>query len=120
MKLFDKVMCKGFYKPVNYECWAPIDKSTISDCSTNLILDYIFNHGNDKEYIDCIEKTYYKRVQQKFTGVIVGFKDLVIKCYTDYSYINKIPKETIKCAVVYYGNNKKHFVSVDDIIDVEV
>lgn len=72
------------------------------------------------------EKTYYERVSRKCKGIVVGIKDVVITGFlyvdvnTDYlgrenTYIGKQAKEIVKCAVVYYANNKKHLVPVESI-----
>ena len=71
---------------------------------------------------------------KNFIGVIVGYKDIVIKGYLDSVYqeecdigvgvipeafyVSKRAKETVKCAVVYYANNMKHYVPLEDILEV--
>lgn len=78
-----------------------------------------------------IGETNYEYKEQKFTGVIVGFVDLVIVGYLEVIYqdvigvgvgvipeklyIQKVSKEIAKCSIVYYANNKKHYVPIDKI-----
>ena len=131
MKLFDKCQCKGFYKPAHDGIWIQLDKTTLTAYSMNMNLVDIDNDGTVEADIDCVEKTYYEHVQSNFRGVIVGFKDLVIKGYLDVIYedecdvgvgvipekfyVSKRPKEIVKCAIVYYANNMKHYVPIVDI-----
>lgn len=84
--------------------------------------------------IDCAEKRYYEHKDGNFSGVIVGFIVLTVVGYLDVIYdcgvdtgfgtppdkyyISKRPKETVKCAIVYYANNMKHYVPIEDIIEI--
>lgn len=128
MKLFDKCQCKGFYKPVHDGIWISLDEDNLKANKCNSAL----NEDGVEEYdVDYAEKTYYEYVQSNFSGVIVGFKDLVIKGYLDVIYedecdvgvgvipekfyVAKRPKEIVKCAIVYYANNMKHYVPIGDI-----
>lgn len=131
MKLFDKVKCKGFYKKVSDGIWVHLDKSTLTAYAMNTNLVDTDNDGTMEADIDCVEKTYYEHRKGNFTGVIVGFKDLVVKGYLDVIYqdecdvgigvipekfyVEKRAKEVVKCAIVYYADNKKHFVPIEDI-----
>lgn len=131
MNLFDKVKCKGFYKKVKDGIWVHLDKTTLTAYAMNSNLIDIDNDGTMEADIDCVEKTYYEHVKGNFSGVIVGFKDLVIKGYLDVNYqdavdvgvgtipekfyVDKRPKQVVKCAIVYYANNMKHFVPITDI-----
>ena len=133
MKLFDKCQCKGFYKPAHDGIWVYLDQTTLTACAMNSNL--IDNDGTMEEDIDFVEKTYYQHVRSNFSGVIVGFKDLVVKGYLDVIYqdecdvgvgiipekfyVAKRPKEIVKCAVIYYANNMKHYVPIEDITDLE-
>jgi len=73
-----------------------------------------------------VEKTYYTRVEKTFDGVVVGTKEIVTEGYlgvdTDYGYDGrevkrffKEPKTKVMCAIVYYGNNKKRLVPLEDL-----
>ena len=80
---------------------------------------------------DSVEKTLYELKEQNFTGVLVGYKDLVVKEVLSFEhydsvdvgigyipekdYIDNIPIEVEKCAIVYYSNNKKHYVPINKI-----
>lgn len=131
MNLFDKVKCKGFYKKINDGIWVHLDKTTLTAYAMNSNLVDFDNDGTMEADIDYVEKNYYEHVKGNFSGVIVGFKDLVIKGYLDVIYqdevdvglgvipekfyVAKRAKEVVKCAIVYYANNMKHFVPLDDI-----
>ena len=127
MKLFDKVKCKGFYKPFKDRRWLYLDRKTLT-------ADAMDNDGTVEKNVEYIEKTYFKHVDRNFTGVIVGYKDIMVKGYLDAVYqeecdvgvgvipeafyVSKRAKETVKCAVVYYGNNMKHYVPLEDVLEV--
>lgn len=130
VKLFDKCKCKGFYKKVHDGIYIQLD-------SNNLTADLMnpnVQGGLVEEDIECAEKRYYEHKQSNFSGVIVGFISLVVVGYLDVIYdcgvdvgfgtmpdkyyISKRPKEIVKCAIVYYANNLKHFVPIDDIVEV--
>lgn len=131
MKLFEKVKCKGFYKKVHDGIWVHLDKSTGTAYAMNSNLVDIDNDGTMEADIDCVEKTYYEHKKANFSGVVVGFKNLVVKGYLDANYqdavdvgvgvipekfyVAKRTKEVVKCAIVYYANNMKHYVSLEDI-----
>lgn len=131
MELFDKCRCKGFYKQAHDGIWVHLDQTTLTACAMNSNLANKDNDGTMEEDIDCVEKTYYEHVQLNFSGVIVGFKDLVVKGYLDVEYqdavdvgvgtipekfyVVKRPKEIVKCAIIYYANNMKHYVPIEDI-----
>lgn|SRR5574344_666547 len=70
-------------------------------------------------------KTYYKLKEKRFTGVCVGYKDVELSAwlYIDYDsssekeYVGKQINETVKCAIVYYANNKKRYVPLENILE---
>lgn len=123
--LFKKVSCTGFLKKAHDGKFIYLDKDSLK---ADLCSSYDTTIEHD---IDSAEKTYYEYVNKKFKGVIVGFIDIVVKGYLDVIYedevdvgvgvipekfyVAKRPKETIKCAIVYYANNKKHIVPLEDI-----
>lgn len=128
MELFDKVRCTGYYKKAHDGVWVHLDKDNFTA--------YAMNSHNDEATeadVDCVEKSYYEHIKSNFRGVIVGFKDLIVKGYLDVNYqdavdigIGSIPekfyvekraKEVVRCAVVYYANNRKHFVPLYDIME---
>lgn len=133
MKLFEKVKCKGFYKKVYDGTYIFLDE-------INLTATHMNSNSQDtncvvEENVDRVEKTYYKHVNQTFCGVIVGFTDIKVTGYLDVIYndavdvgvgvlpeqffVKKTPKYVCKCAIVYYANNKKHYVPIEDIVENE-
>ena len=134
MQLFNKCKCKGFYKPHKDGLFIYLDKENLKADLVNANLACADDDGTVEKDIDCAEKTYYKHVEQNFSGVIVGYKDLVIVGYLDVIYqdecdvgvgvipeayyVAKRAKDVVKCAIVYYADNKKHFVPLDDIVEV--
>nr|DAI47949.1 MAG TPA: hypothetical protein [Caudoviricetes sp.] len=134
MNLFDKVKCKGFYKPFKDGRWLYLDRKTLTaDAMDNNLADGN-NDGTVEKNVEYIEKTYFKHVDRNFIGVIVGYKNIIVKGYLDAVYqdecdvgvgvipetfyVSKRAKETVKCAVVYYGNNMKHYVPLEDVLEV--
>ena len=134
MNLFDRVKCKGFYKPFKDGRWLYLNKETLTaDSMDNNLID-ASNDGTVEKDVEYIEKTYFKHVDKNFNGVIVGYKDIVTEGYLDAVYqeecdvgigviperfyVSKRAKETVKCAVVYYANNMKHYVPLEDVLEV--
>lgn len=134
MKLFDTVKCKGFYKPFTDGKWLYLDRETLTaDAMDNNLADGS-NDGTVEKDVEYIEKTYYQHVDKNFSGVIVGYKDIVVTGYLDAVYeegcdvgigitpdafyVSKRAKETVKCAIVYYANNMKHYVPLEDVLEV--
>lgn len=129
VKLFDKCKCKGFYKKVYDGAYIVLD-------TQNLTADLMNSHSDKviEEDVECAEKVYYEHKNGNFSGVVVGFVYLTVVGYLDVIYdcgvnvgfgtmpdkyyISKRPKETVKCAIVYYSDNKKHYVPIEDIIEV--
>lgn len=127
MKLFDKVRCKGFYAKFNDGKYVFLD-------THNLSADFMCNEIVIKAEDERIEKTYFRHKKMNFSGIVVGFIDLTISAWLDAVwqdavdvgigvipekyYVDKTPKERVKCAIVYYANNKKHYVPLDDIVEV--
>ncbi|MEG0365533.1 MAG: hypothetical protein RR585_01765, partial [Coprobacillus sp.] len=70
-------------------------------------------------------KTYYERKDKSFTGFLVGYKDIVINGivgvdyndnpYCECDYIYKQPLKVCKCAIIYFANNRKRYVPLEDI-----
>lgn len=133
MKLFEKVNCTGFYKPFKDGKWLQLNEEDHTADSMDMNIVGPENDGTVEKDVEYIEKTYYKHVDKKFSGVIVGYKDVVIVGYLEAVYqeeidvgvgvipekfcVYKNPKETVKCAVVYYANNMKHYVPLEDILE---
>ena len=76
------------------ECYVQIEAVEEPDTVISL------NHSLVKGYLDVIYQD----------AVDVGVGTIPEKFYVD-----KRPKEVVKCAIVYYANNMKHFVAITDI-----
>ena len=86
MNLFVKVKCKGFYKSFQDRRWLYLNKKTLTaDAMDNNLADGS-NDGTVEKNVEYIEKTYFKHVDKNFIGVIVGYKDIVVKGYLDAVY----------------------------------
>ncbi len=132
---FRIVKCSGYLKKVN-DCK---HIKTTRDSEGNIDgADYVWWDEEKKCYqekqieefdgVSDFVKTYYKKTDKEFSGVIVGEKDIVASAalYADtntdfrgyeYSYIGKQVVEVVKCAIVYYGNNRKRYVPLDCILE---
>lgn len=129
VKLFDKVKCKGYYKKAHDGVYIQLD-------AKNLTADLMNSHSDKviEEDVDRVEKRYYEHKDGNFSGVIVGFVDLVVTGWLDVIYedavdvgvgvipekyyIDKTPKDIVKCAIVYYANNLKHYAPIEDIVEI--
>lgn len=128
--MFKKAKCKGFYKKAHDGKCIFLDEENLKAYES-----IGFDGCYEGEEVDRVEKTYYEYVEKRFGGFVVGFVDLVVKGYLDAIYqepcdvgvgvipekfyVAKTPKEIVKCAIVYYANNKKHYVPVDMIEVIE-
>lgn len=134
MKLFDRVKCKGFYKPFSDGKWLYLDRKTLTaDAMDNNLVDW-GNDGTVEKDVEYIEKTYYQHVDKHFSGVIVGYKNIIVTGYLDAIYeegcdvgigvtseafyVSKRAKDIVRCSVVYYANNMKHYVPLEDVLEV--
>lgn len=133
-KLFDRCKCKGLYKKVYDGLFVYLDKENLKADLVNTNLAGADNDGTVEKDIDCAEKRYYEHKDSNFSGIIVGFTDLVVVGFLDVIYqdacdvgvgiipeafyVSKRPKEVVKCAIVYYANNKKHYVPLEDIVEI--
>lgn len=83
---------------------------------------------------DGIEKHYRRKIECEFDGIYVGTVTVKVKgiigtdwaCesygfgdYREYGYCFKRTTETAKCGVVYYQPNKKRYVPIEDMEDME-
>ncbi len=128
IKIFDKVSCRGFYTKAYDGNYIALDRTALKADA--------YNSNSDQpieEDIDMMEKTYFRHVKHNFRGVVVGKKDIVISGYLDVCYddavdvgvgviperfyISKRAKETKSVYIVYYANNRKHYVSAEDIAE---
>lgn len=125
IKLFDKVECHGFMRWVGPE-W----KLVITDeynfkghfHSTTWKNGKYHNEDIEVNFEDEYrENTYYEFKEQEFAGIVVGFKDITTKSriyavtddYPDGRQSAGCYKVSIgrePCALVAYGDNRKHIV----------
>lgn len=132
-QLFDKVRCKGFYKSYRDGLYIALDKRNLTADLMNSHLATAYNSGLVESEVEQVEKTYYQHKDMNFAGVIVGFIDLKVVGYLEVMYedavdvgvgiipekyyVAKLPKEVVRCAIVYYANNRKHYVPLEDIVE---
>ena len=143
MKLFQKVKCRAYLKketdgvhivisylngqPYGHNSVAHFDVEKVKaeacrfteDLETEVIADLSNFEG------ETVEKIYRKRVEENFAGFIVGFTRVNVKGvigtdwhedgYYDHGYCFKNITEKPKVAVVYFKNNCKRYVLLDDI-----
>lgn len=122
--LFKKVKCSTYLKKISDGRYIEVTEGDIAE----------YVDTNDKNFnLECeccgdldFLKTYYKAMDKEFSGVVVGIKDILVSAYLvantlsdwqgcEYLKISRVPKETVKCAIVYYGNNRKRYVPLESI-----
>lgn len=112
VKLFDRCKCKGFYKKAHDGTYIQLDSKNLT---ANLMNSNIQGELVEED-IDCAKKRYYEHKDSNFSGVIVGFVDLVVTGWLnviydcgidvgfgtmpDKYYISKRPNEVVKCAII--------------------
>ncbi len=122
--LFKTVKCNGFLKPVHDGKFIHVDNDT---------LDAYYEDNNTEKVGECLcdgsleyLKTYMQLTQRNFKGVVVGIKNVVVSAWLvadtyshyngrEYIKVTKEPKEVKECAIVYYANNRKHYVPLECI-----
>ena len=131
IKMFDMCRFNGFYKKVHDGRFISLDKKTLTADLIDTNLADGESEGVVEKDCDRAEKKYFEYVKANGKGVVVGFIDLIVVGYLDVIYndecdtgmgiipesfyVTKSAKETVKCAIVYYSNNKKHYVPLCDI-----
>lgn len=136
MKLFQKVHCTAYMKAVKDGVYIQLYNADGTLCTANFVKEYkarAIAYKEDKEIKDlsefdssCVEKTYRKRVEAEFDGVVVGFTRVDVKGLigTDWSddphapdvgYCFKEITERPKVGVVYFRNNCKRYVLPEDM-----
>lgn len=129
--LFDKVECTGYLtrRPPQWQLvirdaenfkghW---HKTTWKDGKYHN--EYIAVHSED----EFVTNTFYEEKIQRFDGVVIGFRDVVTEArlyavtddYPDGSQKAGCYKEATKrepCAIVAYGDNRKHIVPLRKIL----
>lgn len=127
--MFKKVSCSSYMKKVNDGRF--INKDNVGNCeyveTSRIVNGECWTEPVSEEDYDGTKhflKTYRKRVDADFTGVVVGMKMVLttayLVCDTEYHYdgseytvVRKEPEESIKCALVYYGCNRSRLVPLD-------
>jgi len=124
---FKTVRCNAYLKKVKDGRYiqALENEGNIKDCT------YMIN--NEPYEIECIYdgvleflKTYFEVVSKEFEGVLVGYKDIVITGYLtvetefdfmdrEFTKLSRVPKQIVKCGIVYFGNNRKRLVPLENI-----
>ena len=114
-KLGDKVLCKSFIKPsgFSFEQSEDGDKCVLTNSKTGYV-------GPEIDEFEVCDR--YERVEKRFEGVFVGVTTLNTKltaeyhddpyCAPGFHCYTGSPKQF---AVVYYANNKKRYVPIEDI-----
>lgn len=127
-ELFQKVKCNGYLKKVSDGRFIETCKSEgkTLDCTyvdtNNPDLDIECQYCGDLDFL----KKYYERKEKKFSGIVVGFKDVVIDGYltvetcetwsgSECTKLGKLPKTVQNCAVVYYASNRRRYVPLNNI-----
>lgn len=125
--VFKKVVCSSYLKKVNDGKFIQIYKGDIDEaayCDSN--------DPNQERMSDCCGdhdflKTYYMVKEKTFRGFVVGIKEIVVTAYlcadtcyhsynsNEYLKVYKNPDRRIKCAIVYYQNNRKRYVPLESI-----
>ncbi len=141
-KLFSKVRCHAYLKKhhdginiVVYDKYGNVLQSgvTTDSCCKAVAQRYDMDKGEYVEIADLsewsgqsVEKTYRIRVEEEFTGFVVGYTRIKVKgeigtdwCdepyIEEYGYCSKWIKEYPKVAVVYFKNNGKRYVLPEDM-----
>lgn len=134
--LFVHVTCNGYLKKISDGRYidvyrGPHGNGAIQECT------YVFGYDSEKcqEIKQDVEtydgsrellKTYYERKEKRFAGFVVGYKDIIetgwLVCDTADTWqggeeiiLRKEPEKITRCAIVYFSDNKKRYVPVEDV-----
>ena len=129
--LFKRCRCKAYLARVSDGRYIEhIEPDKAEDNKDHFLL---ITGQEDREYFESeccgendLEKMYYRRKEKDFTGIVVGFKDVVTEGYLGVDYVKpyyespfyrvfKEPKTIVECAIVYFAKNRSRYVPVDDI-----
>lgn len=146
MKIFKKVKCHAYMKRIHDgiyiafedEYGMPIVTKAVTDPSIkafawrlnpNTLINEKFADLSDW-CGESVEKTYRERIEEEFTGFVVGYTKINTKGYIgtdweapaygqEYGYCFKRITESPKVAVVYFKNNVKRYVLIEDMEFIE-
>lgn len=136
MKLFSKVHCKAYLKKVKDGVYIGMYDEFGSLTSSAANAKTAIAYKIDEKLADlsefdggAVEKTYRERVKAEFDGVVVGFTQINIKgligtdCDFDHLgreifYCFKEITEREKVGVVYFKNNCKRYVLLEDMNEI--
>lgn len=144
IKLFAKVHCKAYMAKIRdtvhiqlYEYGKEVLKAdTVNDYNSKAIAYRYDEDRNEEVQIanlsefdgGSVEKTYYERTEAEFDGVLVGYVRLNVKSligtdwYEDehrsYGYCFKKVTEKPKVGIVYFRNNSRRYVLVEDLEEI--
>ena len=129
--LFQRVECLGYMKKIRDGRFIAKDEDEnceYVDTNVQVGNDVWHKPVADEDYdgSKVFLKTYYKRTEKKFSGVVVGIKDIIATAYlvcesqtnwngNEYVAITREPEDVKKCALVYYGNMRSRFVPLEDV-----
>ena len=124
--LFKKVKCNAYLKRVHDGKFIDVSQDDFKAIYTDYHnLDKLHTESACEGDLDFL-KTYYVLIKKEFTGFVVGVKEVTATAYLvadigyqyngkEYIYVRKEPKDIYKCAIVYYGNNRKRLVPLENI-----
>lgn len=139
VKLFEKVKCKAYLKEIHDGVRMQIYDPSGNDFGGNRVPNTNYKaiayKENNKiadlsEYDgSAVDKVYRERVETEFKGVIVGYTYLTIKGrigtdwyddpYFEYGYCYKLATERPLVGIVYFKNNAKRYVLIEDMEKIE-
>lgn len=150
MKIFVKVKCHAYLRKahdgIKITIYNPdgtlYNGTTVPDSSYKAVVEgeYDCDKGDYNTLADLsewdgsgYEKTYRERVEEEFTGVVVGITEVNVKWQIgtdwecdpfgrEYGHCYKTITDRQKVAVVYFKNNSKRYVPLGDleIIEAEI
>lgn len=149
MKIFVKVKCHAYLRKshdgINITIYDPdgniYNGNTVPDTSYKAVIekwdddkrDYVVLADLSEWDGSGYEKTYRERIEEEFTGVVVGVTEVNVKgeigtdwecdgCGREFGHCYKLITDRQKVAVVYFKNNVKRYVPLEDleIIEAEI
>lgn len=137
MKIFTKVHCKAYMKKISDGVHIQIYNKKGELAQSHREWDTATAYKDDTEIADLsgwcgesVEKEYRERVEKSFNGFLVGYTHIKVKGLigTDLNYdfrgvehlmLFKEITEKPKVAVVFFKNNCKRYVLLEDLEEYE-